>query len=1322
MKKTKKWLALLLAVILCVPVVQLPAMEAEAAVTNLALNKTVYCSSEEGASGTLGTTTTAEMAVDGKTNTCWTAATKDAANNWDAKYPEWLCVDLGKAYEIDRIEIQFESKGGARYYGYNVYTASDIAPTEGTSDVPAGYTKVADRENNTVTGVQDPVTGVGTARYVLIEVTYCNQYNTSQKWQAASIYELAVYGEDGVTVPDDEPLDIPIQTASGRDETYVQELDGAWQFGGRALSASAALSADYSTWRSVTIPHTWNNMDAEDGGGNYERTAYWYHKEFTVDAEMLDQRVYVEFLGSNVKTDVYVNGTKVGDTHKGGYTTFRYDITDYIRSGANVMDVRVDNTADQEVAPISGDFNMYGGIYRRVYLIAVDDVHVDLEQNGSSGLFLTTGNMRSKTAPADLGTFTLETVLVNDSSTAKTVQVVTTITGNNAPAPATETVTIPANGSLTYKKVCKVENPTLWEGIDYSRGADNSNVGYQYTVSLQIKDGNTVLDQVSDKLGFRYFWIDASADGDSGEGFYLNGEKYPLRGVNRHSYLAGVGSAMTEEQHLADMEMMLELGVNTIRLCHYPQTDYFYDLCDANGIIVWTEIPLVNMIGSASTFAEVTRQQLTELISQQYNRPSVCFWGLENEIGNGTSLTNATANAMVAKAKALLKELDELTHELDPTGRYTTQAVNRDYAMDQNDPDSVDANLTNNIGWKSDLMAWNIYPGWYPDANFYGTFEDVMVRKTALDSRPMGISEYGWGANVNQHEAYPELGKNNLTSGGTWHPEEYQNIMNEEALTYINTHDELWGTYYWVMFDFAVDARNEGSQAALNDKGLVTADRSVKKDSFYLYKANWNQNDPFTYITSRRWTNRETSDTYVKVYSNCDNVELFLNGKSLGMMESKGNGVFLMEDVSLAIGENKVETVGTYTGETQTYTDTCIWSRQISNKADLESEVYAVDTTQKTIMVDGDVTLEAFQAAVKGVNNAVYQIYSGETAVTDGAAKVVPGMTILVTAEDGETTAVYSVISSNLCVGKDTTVSSTETGNEKEHAVDGDSSTRWVASDGTYPQWIVVDLAQDYYLGDLTLDWETKGGGRYYRYYVEVSQDGVNYTEVIDRRSNTDIGVITDDLGHVRARYIRITATGCNQAGWMTLFEIKADGYMITSDTYTIDEKNQLIILDELPEAGLAEGIFAGNIQVSGNYTYRINLSSGWIHDGNTVEFFDRDQNLAATYTICTEETKEQYYKPDVDDGTADEPGTDPDGDGSTPGGTTDETPGDGGNGSADGSTDGNTDGSADGSTGGSTSPQTGDSSRLLLFVLLIMASGSCLIWTRKKRALNEKY
>lgn len=1057
----------------------------------------------------------------------------------------------------------------------------------------------------------------------IVQIPAVNQVQAMEK--AAYTEGERQVEENGYSVKTESEGKYAMQTASGRDEAYVQELDGTWQFGGQNLGESAALSADRSNWQNVTVPHTWNAIDADDGGGNYLRTKYWYHKAFSVTDAMMGKRIYIEFLACSTKTDVYVNGKRAGETHKGGYTTFRYDITDKVKSGSNTLDVCVDNTYDQEIAPISGDFNIYGGINKRVFLVAVDDVHVDLEHYGSSGLFLETGNMRSETAPKDLGEFDVKAKLVNSSNTAREVTVTATVEGDNAPAPIEKTVSIPANGSVDFSEHCKVENPTLWEGVRYDKTSDNKNVGYQYTVSLEIKEGSQVIDKVQDKIGFRYFWIDSKENGESGEGFFLNGKKYPLRGVNRHSFMAGVGSALTEDQHEADMEIMKELGVNTVRLCHYPHTDYFYDLCDDNGIIVWTEIPVVNEVRDTDGFKNVTKQQLTELISQQYNRPSVVFWGLENEIGNGQSLTDAKANVNLAAAKKIVNELDTLTKQLDRTGRYTTQALNRDYGMNQNKPDSVDKDFETNVGWKSDVVAWNIYPGWYPDANFYGTFEDVMKRKTALDSRSMGISEYGWGANVSQHEAEPELGKNNLTAGGAWHPEEYQNLMNEEAIDYLNTHDELWGTFYWALFDFAVDSRNEGGQPALNDKGLVTADRKTKKDSFYLYKANWNKRDSFTYITSQRWTNRESSKTDIKVYSNCDEVELFVNGSSKGKMEPKGNGVFLLRDVPLDPGDIVVKSVGTNNGGTDSYEDTCTWKRELSKKPDLTSEEFAVDTAEKTIALDNNVTLAVFKEKVSGVNNAVYTVYDGDQEVTDDNTLIVPGMRIHVVAEDQKTEADYTVVTSNLCLNKTVTVSSFETGNIGENAVDGNSATKWTAVNGTYPQSIVVDLGKTYNLGDLTLDWDIREGKRYYRYIVSASQDGKEYVEVINRRDNTESKRMVESMHLIPARYIKIEVTGCNQAGWATLFEIKADGYRLTSGKYNIDEEKRLIVVDEIPTSGLADSTFSSNLVLEGNYEMRMNYSSGWIHEGNTVDILDRDKKIIDTYTICTDSTKDQY-------------------------------------------------------------------------------------------------
>ena len=720
-------------------------------------------------------------------------------------------------------------------------------------------------------------------------------------------------------------------TSSGRDGKYLRDMCDGWRFGGEALTDDEVTGIEFDDggWDVVNIPHTWNINDAEDGGNDYLRTAFWYRKKLDYDEAFDGKRIYLEFNGANQKTDLYVNGTHVpyngGDvfTHKGGYTAFRFDVTDYLVHGQNVLAVRVDNSHDEAIAPISADFNMCGGIYRRVYLVVVDKVHFDLNNNGSSGLFLTTPDVRSMTAPDSLGTVIVRTELVNDSDVTRAVTVKTAVEGDNAPEALSEQISVPAQGMAVYERTIKVDNPHLWQGISYEREtakkceegrtAGKNDAGYMYTVKVSVSDGDKVLDEVSDRVGFRYFYVDRE------KGFFLNGRYHPLRGVNRHQFRKGMGNALTEAEHEEDIAIIKELGANAVRLCHYPHTDYFYDLCDENGIVLWTEIPLVNALGESAEFAKNTKRQLVELMRQQYNRPSVIFWGLQNEIGNGENSASSFMNA-----KQLVYELDELAHGEDGSGRYTTQAINRDYAMNQRGTADY-ADFTNNIGWKSDIAAWNIYPGWYPDKNFDGNFEQLMDRKASFDNRPMGISEYGWGANVNQHELYPELEKNGLLAWGQWHPEEYQSIMHEQALKYINTHDCLWTTFIWVLFDYAVDSRNEGGLVAINDKGLVTGDRKIRKDSFYLYKANWNKADMFVHITSSRYVDRESADTYVKVYSNCDNVELYVNGVSIGEMEHRGNGVFMVNKVRLINGMNEIKAVGHIGADDEEYTDSCEW-------------------------------------------------------------------------------------------------------------------------------------------------------------------------------------------------------------------------------------------------------------------------------------------------------------------------------------------------------------------------------------------------------------
>ena len=998
------------------------------------------------------------------------------------------------------------------------------------------------------------------------------------------------------------------QTASGRSGEYVTDLSEGWKFGGKDGQADAE-DYDDSLWNTVNLPHTWNAEDGADGGNDYSRGTYWYRKTIDIDSSYDGKRIYLEFLGANHRTSLYVNGKAVrlcnsnGYFHQGGYTAFRFDITNELRPGSNVLAVRVNNSWSEEIAPITGDFNLYGGIYRRVYLIAVNNVHVDLADNGSSGLFLTTPNVRSRERPDDLGTLNIWAGIVNKGKKSRRVTVVAHIDGDNAPEDISRTFTVPAGGSVTFDADTYISDPHLWQGIDYSGKTDNSDVGYRYTVTLTIWDGEEIIDSVSDKVGFRYFYVDKDT------GFYLNGQSYPLRGVNRHQYKEGLGCAITELDHEEDIRLIMELGANTIRLSHYPHTDYFYDLCDENGIVLWTEIPFVNVVGNVEGFADVTKAQLTELIRQQYNRPSICFWGLENEVASNTRSPYITA-------KKLLAELDALAHELDRTGRYTTQAIHHDGPMDQNDA----ANLENDsaeVGWKSDLLGWNVYTGWYP--HYAGTFGEFIDSKAAQDSRPLALSEYGWGGSAEQHELYPELGKNGLSAVGKWHPEEYESLMHEQAITYINEHDFLWATYIWAMFDFDVDARDEGSRVAQNDKGLVSNDRKTKKDSFYLYKANWNKTEPFVHITSSHYTERDTLETYVKVYSNCDSVQLYSNGALIGEMTDKGNGVFILEDVSLVIGENKIHAVGFADGKN--CQDACVWTRPALTNTELVSDTLFVDTAAYTIMLDRLMTAGEFRESVKSEYNATFKIMSNSEEVTDENAVIFLDMTVLVTAENGEQKSSYEFIPMHVLSGSRMEVSSSEAGNGQNNAVDGDESTRWVAMDNSYPQSITADLGDVYYLGTLSIDWY-KDKNRYYTYTIEVSQDNTNFVTAVDRRDNTVSGMTDDDLRMTRGRYIRVNILSCsNSRGFAALYEIRIDCWTFDSPLYRIDSENMLIIVPNTE--GLTVEAFSSNLVTDGCFC-SVQTKTGRVDEGTQV-LVTNLRGRTRLYTVTTEKNVYRY-------------------------------------------------------------------------------------------------
>lgn len=661
-------------------------------------------------------------------------------------------------------------------------------------------------------------------------------------------------------------VDVPPPVSEGTLQTsataprVVLGLNDGWRFRKGDASGAQGVSFNDSSWQSVAVPHTWNALDGQDGGSNYYRGVGWYRRHLTVPTSYSGKRFYLEFGAVNQTAEVWVNGAYIGQ-HRGGYSRFRLDSTDAVKVGAdNVIAVKANNAYNPDIPPLSADFTFFGGMYRDVNLVVTDKLQIKALDDGGPGVYLTQKNV-SRTA-ADLA---VQTKVWNNYPQAKAVTVVTRIknAGGTTVKTLTSSRTLSANAGYDFTQTTTISSPHLWNGR-----ADP----YLYTVEVEVKDGSTVTDALSQPLGFRYFRVDAD------DGFFLNGNYLDLHGVNRHQDRKNKGWAISRADHDEDMALIEEVGATAIRLAHYQHDDYFYDLADRNGMVVWAEIPLVNQVTNSAAFRDNAEQQMRELILQNYNRPSIIFWGIGNEQRSNDSATNS-----------LLADLDASVKSLDPT-RLTT------YAHCCN-PD------TSTLTTHADTIAYNKYFGWYG-----GSFSDFARWADNLHaSRPndeLAVSEYGAGANVTQHEENPPK----RASTGQFHPEEYQNAFHEAHWLAMKTRPFLWGKFVWNMFDFASDGRNEGGQPGINDKGLVTYDRKTKKDAFYWYKANWSD-EPVVYISSRRFTDRTDSVTDIKVYANTASVDLRLNGVSLGSKTSTDHR-FTWKDVTLSSGSNVVEAVG----------------------------------------------------------------------------------------------------------------------------------------------------------------------------------------------------------------------------------------------------------------------------------------------------------------------------------------------------------------------------------------------------------------------------
>lgn len=649
----------------------------------------------------------------------------------------------------------------------------------------------------------------------------------------------------------------PFVSAEVRD---CERLEKGWQ-----------LSAPGEKTETVSVPHCWNAIDGADGGGttnsSVDGTGFWrgaktYTRDLSISPKK-DKRYFLRFEGASLSTDVNVNGKKIGH-HDGAFGAFCYEITPFLNQDENSVSVTVDNTFNSDIPPVSGDFTMFGGLYRPVTLIETGMTCINpANPLASSGIQLSQQRLTDKEGVLDISA-------IISGNPSKVVATVTDANGKQVTETVLSTENSESKGTIT------VQNPTRWNGIQNP---------YLYSVTVSVYADGKKTDEVTQKWGFRTVEIDTA------RGFVLNGKPMKLRGVNRHQDKEGLGWALSDADHETDIRIMREMGVDAWRAAHYPQASKMYELCDEAGILVWAEIPVVDRVNKTDTFFANAKIQLHEMIQQHRNHPSIVMWGISNELGNGKN------GSMSKGAMELMEELYTLSKQLDPT-RYCVLAANA-------------RRKENTI---VDHVGFNTYPGWYG-----GNAESMKGIITgwckAYPTKGICVSEYGAGASVKDHE-YPVKRPKTIHP---FHPEEYQTYCHEHQYRAIkNSAPQLWGSYVWNMYDFGADDRREGDHMGRNDKGLVSYDRETRKDAFYLYQANWTS-EPMVHLNSRRFTERKGITAMpFKAFSNCDTVELFLNGKSIGVQKPNDICAFEWVDVSLTSGKNTVKAIGKKDGKTVT--------------------------------------------------------------------------------------------------------------------------------------------------------------------------------------------------------------------------------------------------------------------------------------------------------------------------------------------------------------------------------------------------------------------
>ena len=696
----------------------------------------------------------------------------------------------------------------------------------------------------------------------------------------------------------------------------IININENWKF----IQENVGLPTSYPTdWQTVNVPHSWNAVDGNDGNGSYDRGNYWYAKTFETPKQPLaGGRVFVEFMGVNSEATVYVNGTKV-TYHEGGYSTFRADITDLCKDGEeNLLVVEVTNIANDYVYPQHADFTFYGGIYRDVNIISVPDAHFDLEYYGGPGIMVTP-------KPTECGgaTFEIESWVKNADENFTVQYSIFDEDGEEVgyavrPADATKTTIF-------------VPDANLWDFDD----------PYLYTVVAELQRRNETYDDLEVRVGVRSFSCDPQ------KGFIINGVETPLRGVSRHQDIMYVGNALTADDHYDDACIIKELGANTIRLAHYQHSQDFYDACDELGFAIWAEIPFISVMSKNPAAHQNCIEQMKELIIQNYNHPSIMFWGVSNEI-----LIGGISEQLVANHK----ELNALCKELDPT-RLTTIAHVSFTPVD------------GPMHYITDTESYNHYFGWYGGKmEDNGPWLDNFHEKHPTIC--LGVSEYGCEGIITYHGPEPKCKD---------YSEDYQALYHEHMAKVLDERPWIWSSHVWNMFDFGCAARDEGGVAGRNNKGLVTMDRKTKKDSYYIYKAYWNP-EPMVHLCGKRYAQRAGEEREIKVYTNQDSVTLYMNGEEVGTQAPVDH--IAIFTVNMKDGENIFLAVAGEVKDTMTI-----------EKVEVEPEIYVLPgqdegeggaanwfTAEGSADLPEDDTPMEFPEGKLSIKSTIGQIYKNEAA------------------------------------------------------------------------------------------------------------------------------------------------------------------------------------------------------------------------------------------------------------------------------------------------------------------------------------------------------